>query len=85
MFLPNKHENLNKSTIVLGADIIKSLKKKDYNIEDMFQELKHIFQKDISLNQYYNTLTFLWLIELIDFQEFTIKLKGNKNVSKKTI
>lgn len=75
MFIPNKHENLHKSTIVLGADVIKSLKKKDYNIEDLFQELKQIFQKDISLNQYYNTLTFLWLIEAIDLQEFTIKLK----------
>ena len=76
MFTPNKHENLHKSTIVLGADIIKSLKKKDCNIEALFQELKQSFQKDISLNQYYNTLTFLWLIEAVDLQEFTIKLKG---------
>ena len=78
MFLPNKHENLHKSTIVLGADIIKSLKKKDCNIEDLFQELKQIFKKDISLNQYYNILTFLWLIEVVDLQEFTIKLKDKK-------
>jgi len=76
MFTPNKHENLHKSTIVLGADIIKSLKKKDCNIEALFQELKQSVQKDISLNQYYNTLTFLWLIEAVDLQEFTIKLNG---------
>ena len=78
MFLPNKHENLHKSTIVLGADIIKSLKKKDCNIEDLFQELKQSFKKDISLNKYYNTLTFLWLIEAVDLQEFIIKLKIKK-------
>jgi len=76
MFLPGKHENLHKSTIVLGADIIKALKKKDCNIEELFQELRQIFKKDISLNQYCNTLTFLWLAELVDLQEFTIKLKG---------
>jgi hypothetical protein len=71
----NKHENLHKSTIVLGADIIKSLKKKDYNIEELFNELKQVFQKDVSLNQYYNTLTFLWLVDAVDLHEFTIKLK----------
>jgi Fe2+ or Zn2+ uptake regulation protein len=77
MFLPTKYENLQKSTIVLGADVIKSLKKKDYNIEDLFQEIKQIPSKDISLNQYYNTLTFLWLTDIIDLKEFTIQLKNN--------
>jgi len=75
MFIPTKHENLNKSTIVLGADIIKSLKKKDYNVEDLFQELKKIFKKDISLNQYYNTLTFLWLTDVVELNEFNLKLR----------
>ncbi len=82
MFIPNKHENLQKSTVVLGANVIKSLKKKNYNIEDLFQELKNLFPKEentepISLNQYYNTLTFLWLSEIVDLDEFTIKLKDN--------
>lgn len=74
MFIPTKHENLHKSTIVLGADIIKSLKKKDHNVEDLFQELKEAFKKDISLNQYYNTLTFLWLTDVIELNDFTLKL-----------
>lgn len=74
MFVPNKYENLHKSTIVLGANIITLLKKSDYNIEDLFQELKQIC-KELSLNQYYNVLTFLWLINAIDLQEFTIKLR----------
>ena len=75
MFLPTKYERLQKSTIVLGADIIKSLKKKDYNIEDLFMELKKLLEKDISLNQYYNTLTFLWLTEIVELNDFTVKLK----------
>lgn len=74
MFIPTKHENLNKSTIVLGADIIKSLKKREYNVEDLFQELKKVFEKDMSLNQYYNTLTFLWLTGVIELNEFNLKL-----------
>ena len=75
MFIPTKHENLHKRTIVLGADIIKSLKKRDYNVEDLFQELKKVFEKDISLNQYYNTLTFLWLTDVIELDHFHIKLR----------
>lgn len=75
MFIPTKHENLHKSTIVLGADIIKSLKKKEYNVEDLFQELKKVFEKDISLNQYYNTLTFLWLTDVIELNDFNLKLR----------
>lgn len=75
MFIPNKHEHLHKCTMVVGANIIASLKKKDYNIETLFQHIKQSFQKEISLNQYYNALTFLWLTQIIDIQNFTIKLK----------
>lgn len=75
MFIPTKHENLHKSTIMLGADIIKSLKKREYNVEDLFQELKTVFEKDVSLNQYYNTLTFLWLTNVIELNEFSLKLR----------
>ncbi len=78
MFIPSKHENLHKSTIVSGADIIKSLKKKNCNIEELFQEVRQNFQKDISLNQYFNTLTFLWLTDIIDLQDVTIRLRGKK-------
>jgi Fe2+ or Zn2+ uptake regulation protein len=75
MFIPTKHENLHKSTIVLGADIIKSLKKREYNVEDLFQELKKIFEKDISLTQYYNTLTFLWLTDVVELNDFNLSLR----------
>jgi hypothetical protein len=75
MFLPNKHEDLHKSTIVIGADILKSLKKQNYNIEELLQEIRHSYQKDISSNQYYNTLTFLWLIDAVELNGFTIKLR----------
>lgn len=76
MFIPTKHENLQKSIIVLGADIIKSLKnQREYNVEDLFQELKKVFEKDISLNQYYNTLTFLWLTDIIELNQFSLKLR----------
>lgn len=76
MFVPNKHEDLHKSTIVVGADIIKLLNKGHFNIEELLQEIRRTTNKDISLNQYYNVLTFLWLVEVIELNEFTIKLKN---------
>ncbi len=79
MFIPTKHENLQKSVIVLGSKIIEVLQKKDYNIENLFQELKYRLYTDLSLNQYYNTLTFLWVADIIELDEFFIKIK--KNVS----
>jgi len=75
MFIPTKHENLNKSTIVLGADIIRLLKKKTYTVEGLFQDIKQILQKEVSLNHYYNVLTFLWLVEVIELQDSFIILK----------
>lgn len=75
MFIPTKHENLQKSTIVLGADIIKSLQKSAYNVEDLFQELKKVSEKNISLNQYYHTVTFLWLTDIIELNDFNLKLR----------
>ena len=75
MFNPTKYENLHKSTIIIGADIIKVLSKSTYNIEDLFQKLKNDFGKDISLNQYYNTLTFLWLTDVIELNDFNLKLR----------
>lgn len=73
MLIPNKYNNLQKSTIVIGANVIALLKKKDYNVEDLFQELKQVNQ-ELSLNQYYNVLTFLWLTNCIDLHEFTLTI-----------
>ena len=81
MFIPTKHENLKKSTIVLGSDIIKLLKKESYNIEDLYQKLKkQMVDNDVSLNHYYNTLTFLWLTDIIEINNFTIQITKS-NVS----
>lgn len=72
MLIPTKHENLSTNTIVVGSDLLSLLKKKSYNIEDLFQEIKSI--KSISLEQYHNTLLFLWLAELIELEGFYIKI-----------
>jgi len=73
MLIPSKHERLEKNLLVIGGDIISILKKKPYNLENLFQELKKI--KSININQYYNAITFLWLSEIIQIDEYNIALK----------
>jgi hypothetical protein len=81
MLLPSKQEDLTVSTFVLGAEILSRLKKKDYNIENLFCDIRSDVLLDkkgesesLSLNQFYNTLTFLWVIEAIDSDGFFIRL-----------
>lgn len=73
MIIPTKHEDLEKNILVLGADILFLLKDRKYNIERLFQKVKN--KKSISLNQYYNTLLFLWLADLIELDEYYLKVK----------
>lgn len=73
MLLPTKHENLEKNLLVLGSDIIFILKKEKQNIENLFQKIKN--KKSVNIDQFYNALTFLWLAEIIEQDDFNLKLK----------
>jgi hypothetical protein len=73
MLIPTSYENLHKNNLIIGADIISLLKQKDYNIEVLFNEVKKI--KSTHLNQFYNTLLFLWLADIIELNEHTLILK----------
>lgn len=73
MLIPTKHEKLNINLIVIGADLIALIKKNPYNLETLFNELKNC--KNINLEQFYNTLTFLWLANIVNLDEFELKLK----------
>ncbi len=75
MLVPSKHERLEKNILVIGGDIINFLRKKSYNVENLFQELKIV--KSINLDQFYNTVTFLWLSELIEVNKHNISLRSN--------
>lgn len=73
MLIPTKHENLSSNTLVVGAEILHTLKKSPFSTEDLFLKTKNI--KKIGIDQFYNTLTFLWLIDAITIDEHHISLK----------
>lgn len=72
MLIPTKYENLNKNLLVTGADVIFHLRKKHYNIEELYQLLKK--EKGMNLNQYFNCLTFLWLADILVLEDVDLKL-----------
>ena len=72
MLLPTKYEDINSNLLVIGADVIESLKKRPYNIEDLFQRLKKY--SGVNLEQYFNVLTFLWLADIIVLNTYQVSL-----------
>lgn len=64
MLLPTKHQDLNNNILVIGADILHLLKHEKYTLEEMFQRTN--VECNISLEVYFDTLTFLWLINAIE-------------------
>jgi hypothetical protein len=72
MLLPSKYEDLNSNLIVVGAYIIEILKRRPYNVEDLFQVLRNKY--NINLEQYFNSITFLWLSDIVILNTFQISL-----------
>lgn len=83
MLIPSKYENINDNLLVIGSNLVSLLKKRPFNIEDLFKavnkerESKGLHQ--INLDQYFNALTFLWLAEFITLNEFQIFINLNKS------
>jgi hypothetical protein len=80
MLVPSKYENLEKTLLVLGSDVIFLLKNESYDIESLFQKLNESKKEGhINLDQYYSAISFLWCAEIIELDNYIIFLKG-KNV-----
>ncbi len=73
MIIPTKYENINKNILILGSKIIKELKKQPYNIDSLYKKLKK--DLNISIDIFYDTITFLWLSDIIDKQKYQIFIK----------
>lgn len=76
MLIPSKYEDINYNILVIGAKVIKLLKKNPHNIEDLFYKMQNNYE--LNLEQYFNTLTFLWLAEIIVLDLYQISLNKKK-------
>lgn len=76
MPLISKYSDINRNLFVLGVDVLCFLKKRDYRIEQLFQECKKT--KNYELNQFLNIITFLWLLELINVNNNVLSINKVK-------
>ncbi|MFK2574685.1 hypothetical protein ACIXQX_12690 [Bacteroides fragilis] len=66
--------NLKKNMLVLGADIIRFLKRNGESpVEIVFQYLK--LDKEISIDYYFDTVVYLWLADFITLENENLVLK----------
>jgi len=74
MLRPTKHEDLSVSVLVVGNTILKRLKRRPFVAEDLYQavSIKH----DISLSDFFDTVTFLWCAGFIESSEYEIRIKS---------
>lgn len=72
MILPTKHQDINKSILVLAPEFIWLLKKNDLSVEELFQKTRAKFQ--ISLDRFFDIITFLWLLDAISVENNNITL-----------
>jgi len=72
MLLTGKYDNINRNYIVIGADIVKVLKKNPLKVEDLFQKCKKESRLDI--DQFLDVITFLWVSGLVLLDEWTLSL-----------
>jgi len=73
MLIPTKYENLNRNILIVGYKITRKLKIQPYNIDILFQIIKK--EENISLETYYDTITFLWLSGIINKEKYQLFLK----------
>lgn len=77
MLIPTKHQELKSNTLVLGADILFYLKNDEQNLEDLFKKIRT--EKNIDLDNFFDAVTFLWLIDAVDFLESNLSKKIKSN------
>ena len=70
MILPNKYEDLNYNSLVVGVRIIGTLQVKEYDINLLFEK----FKEEIGIIRYFDLLTFLWLANIIEVENNQIRL-----------
>jgi hypothetical protein len=73
MIFINPESNINKNVAIVGAEILLLLKKRNYIIDSLIEQ---VIKKNDELNEeiIFDTLTFLYVIDLIKVNEYRISL-----------
>lgn len=73
MIFPTKFEKIDNSPLIVGSSVLDLLKKKDCDVESLFQELRE--QHAFSLDQFLDVLAFLWIADAIELDGYSVVIK----------
>lgn len=73
MIIPTKHEKLDENILVLGASILKLLKKKTYLVDDLFRKIQET--QYVQLDKFFDTVLMLWLLDFVTLHNNIIRIK----------
>lgn len=76
MIVPTKHEKLDESLLVLGAQILKFLKTKDYLLEDLYNKV--LTKTYISIDKFLDSILTLWLLEMVSIKNDIVRRNDPK-------
>ena len=77
MIIPTKYENLKKNSFVVGYNIILILKEQQLTLLDLHQKLCKLKNLDLDLAELTDTLTFLFLCDIIELDNDLIRLTND--------
>lgn len=70
MLLPTKHERLSQNSLVLGADILEILTDRPCDVHGLYEQMRS--SKNISLDQFFDSIMFLWLAGIVEVKKFQV-------------
>ena len=90
MILPTKYEKIKENTLILGSHIISFLKEDDLSLNYLHHLLQSRKKLELDLITLINTLSFLYLTEIIEIDSqnlirLTDETKKNLHISEKII
>ncbi len=77
MILPNKYENLRTNSLVVGSKIISFLQNEKFASIIDIQIFLRKHKIEISYKKLFDTLTFLYIADIIDYNNNLIYLKND--------
>lgn len=75
MILPNKTIKPADSLLYISSYVIKILEHKELSIDDVYENIRNIYPKKISIETLLLCLSYLYIIGKLEHQNETIKIK----------
>ena len=78
MIIPQKHQDLNKTIINIGAEILECVKKKERFIDDIFDKIvkKNPYLENLVIDDFLLSIIFLLMLDLVELKGGLIKRKN---------